>query len=45
MACIDAVPVLSEEQFRTHLELVSALTSLLADQGAASRLKTQLLAT
>ncbi len=33
MACIDAVPVLSEEQFRTHLELVTDLTTLLADQG------------
>jgi signal transduction histidine kinase/ligand-binding sensor protein len=35
MACIDAVPVLSEEQFRTHLELVTDLTTLLVDQGTA----------
>ncbi len=35
MAHIDDVPVLSEEQFRKHQALVFALTTQLADQGAA----------
>lgn len=40
LAHIDAVPVLSEEQFRKHLELVTALTTLLVDKGVA-KLATQ----
>jgi signal transduction histidine kinase/ligand-binding sensor protein len=35
MAEIDAVPVLSEEQFHHQLELLTSLTILLADKGAA----------
>jgi signal transduction histidine kinase/ligand-binding sensor protein len=40
MSEVDTVPVLSEEQFHHQLELVTALTTLLADKGAA-RLETR----